>query len=327
MDLSLSYRIATMPPVLPDSIYSLPSEGRETMAARVAAERTLISKATSLRVDNVAGFYAAHERATWSVFDDIPNWAPPFPFLFVEWNEPRTWLIDGNLVDNSGAGQAGLMMSAMNVTDRNRAAPEWSLVTGELHGRNGEELLATLPGARWVVASSLWFSFGVKPLFGRPLWAGTRFWTTVAASGKLLFAKAVGYSALSENQQEMVWSPMHIAGLAISFCHCKNVTRTEHTDDRGERFHRREKVPKFKYYVLNIDPMRETLRREGRSGEVGIAKALHICRGHFATYSADHPLFGKYVGTFWRPDHVRGKAEAGVVAKDYGVKVPGAVNA
>ena len=51
----------------------------------------------------------------------------------------------------------------------------------------------------------------------------------------------------------------------------------------------------------------------------GIKKALHICRGHFVTYTPKHPLFGKYVGTFWKPDHVRGNAKNGIVLKDYKV--------
>jgi len=53
-----------------------------------------------------------------------------------------------------------------------------------------------------------------------------------------------------------------------------------------------------------------------------IHRALHICRGHFATYGDDNPLFGKHVGTFWRPMHVRGDKAAGEVRKSY--KVQGA---
>ncbi len=31
----------------------------------------------------------------------------------------------------------------------------------------------------------------------------------------------------------------------------------------------------------------------------------------------DHPLFGKYTGTIWVPDHLRGQIRDGVVLKDY----------
>lgn len=63
--------------------------------------------------------------------------------------------------------------------------------------------------------------------------------------------------------------------------------------------------------------MREAIRREGDIETNGLKKALHICRGHFANYSPEHPLFGKYVGQFWKPSHVRGSIGSGAVVKDY----------
>jgi hypothetical protein len=111
--------------------------------------------------------------------------------------------------------------------------------------------------------------------------------------------------------------------LAISFLHCKNVKRIENIP--GGNFERARKrrgePPSLKFYTLEIEPMKQVLRTEGRIGEVGLGKALHICRGHFATYDGAG-LFGKYKGTFWRESHVRGKIERGLVAKDYAVKAP-----
>jgi len=46
---------------------------------------------------------------------------------------------------------------------------------------------------------------------------------------------------------------------------------------------------------------------------------LHSCRGHFKTYTPDSRLFGKYIGTFWFPPHMRGHIEVGVVKKEYEV--------
>jgi hypothetical protein len=59
--------------------------------------------------------------------------------------------------------------------------------------------------------------------------------------------------------------------------------------------------------------VRERRRRRG------LVHALHICRGHFKTFTEDAPLFGKRVGTYWWASQVRGKAEEGVVEKDYRV--------
>jgi len=118
--------------------------------------------------------------------------------------------------------------------------------------------------------------------------------------------------------------PSHLywpAVLAISLINCKNVAQRDSTNIEGpsEKWLRRKKAPVIRYHTLDIQPMREVLKTEGRISENGLHKAMHLCRGHFAHYSEDKPLFGKYAGTFWKPQHVRGKAENGIVLKDYSV--------
>lgn len=113
--------------------------------------------------------------------------------------------------------------------------------------------------------------------------------------------------------------------LANAFSHCKNVREEEVAppEKLSRRYQRKHGVPLTRYRVLQIDPMREVLRREGRSSEIGTKKALHICRGHFKTYD-EKPLFNRLTGTYWFPEHVRGRASQGVVKKDYVVSVPAA---
>jgi hypothetical protein len=115
---------------------------------------------------------------------------------------------------------------------------------------------------------------------------------------------------------------LHVLGLGLSFDHCRNVALEELAVTQKPSWHRKGKVPALKFCTLNIGPMREVLRTEGRSEEVGLARALHICRGHFATYGQHKLLFGKYAGRFWIPDHVRGRAEAGAVVKNYSADPP-----
>lgn len=110
--------------------------------------------------------------------------------------------------------------------------------------------------------------------------------------------------------------------LGISFTHCKNVTLVDAPDRRTRQQIRRDEragVEPVRFKTLDIRPMRKVLEDEGQAATVGMQRALHICRGHFATYSPDKPLFGKHAGTFWVPAHVRGNADRGVVAKDYRV--------
>lgn len=85
--------------------------------------------------------------------------------------------------------------------------------------------------------------------------------------------------------------------------------------------------------TLRIQPVTRVLREAGAESKTegeGLKKALHKVRGHFAYYGMKHPadgrergkLFGKISGIVWHPDQTRGRAEAGVVVKDYKVERP-----
>jgi hypothetical protein len=105
--------------------------------------------------------------------------------------------------------------------------------------------------------------------------------------------------------------------------HCKNVdVRPVLPPERVSRKHeRRHGHPLTRYYVLDVQPMRRVLDREGDAQARGLREALHICRGHFKTYTEDAPLFGKRVGTYWWESRVRGTADEGVIQKDYRVRL------
>lgn len=117
---------------------------------------------------------------------------------------------------------------------------------------------------------------------------------------------------------------MKVAIFAITFMNCKNVVRRDVTETEGPsaKWIRRQKAPTIRYHVLDINPMKEVLRTEGNIETNGIKKALHICRGHFATYTEEKPLFGKKAGTFWVPAHTRGDIKHGAIVKDYRVNAP-----
>ena len=122
--------------------------------------------------------------------------------------------------------------------------------------------------------------------------------------------------------RQLSYMPLHVPFLAMSFAHCKNVTVT--SIDPPEKLSRKQEkrygIPKVRYHVLQIDPMREVLRREGEmSSHSSAPKALHICRGHFKDYR-ERGLFGKYHGLFWWDAHARGSLNSGAVVKDYSIK-------
>lgn len=111
---------------------------------------------------------------------------------------------------------------------------------------------------------------------------------------------------------------------AITFTHCKNIiiNKIEISNKLQKARHKRGKQPFIRFNTIIIDPMREIIRKEAAGEKIGIKRALHICRGHFVTYSADAPMFGRIAGTFWKPIHIRGNKKEGIVIKDYEIKPP-----
>lgn len=72
-----------------------------------------------------------------------------------------------------------------------------------------------------------------------------------------------------------------------------------------------------------------TIKPTGRKQE-SIPKHLwqnkvHLCRGHFKTYTEDNPLFGNVTGRYWWQPHARGNASKGMIVKDYNVSLEQAV--
>jgi hypothetical protein len=106
--------------------------------------------------------------------------------------------------------------------------------------------------------------------------------------------------------------------LAMSFLHCKNVI-TAKVDPCHPKGKKKASMccPRAHYHMLNIHPMREILRREGKQDTTGLKQALHSCRGHFRDYSQGRGLFGKHKGLYWFNQHRRGSSKHGVSIKDY----------
>ncbi len=99
--------------------------------------------------------------------------------------------------------------------------------------------------------------------------------------------------------------------------HCKNISLAVQSPPLWKPHNKSQKRRGVQPYqpishrMLNIHPMKEVLRKEGRSGTEGAQRALSICRGHFHTYTPEKPLFGKpgLAGSFWIPMHTRGGAK------------------
>lgn len=87
---------------------------------------------------------------------------------------------------------------------------------------------------------------------------------------------------------------------------------------RRQAIRRGEEV--LEHHIICIDPDRVVRRRQCNAG-VGKNAEHDVC-GHPKTFTADKPLLGKHVGTFfWKPQ-TRGSRDKGRIEKKYIVKAP-----
>jgi hypothetical protein len=136
-------------------------------------------------------------------------------------------------------------------------------------------------------------------------------------------ADAAGFDRSSPEflqAQENSRAATTIALTALSLMNCRNVKTEELGEIKRRRSgseKRRRVPPKGVRYRTIILPGGGSQRSGTGSGTHHRASALHRVRGHFKTYTAEAPLMGRAVGTFWWSWNVRGHQEHGEVIADY----------
>jgi hypothetical protein len=269
---------------------------------------TFDDRVPRLDIQKAADLYWHSEQQQWDVTTDFPNIAPPWKEVIMRWRNPGH-MNKGTHVEICPHGAVNQLVHLRS--DR----------FADLGSRDGQFAQRNYPWIRdddWfcVASSYMKFTHGISheqytyvvdqtgrllPLDGDRM---LTIWPEVIAD----LAQAHGL--------EWLWS--HTLFLALSLCHCKNVT-VEPVVIPPKLKAKAEKrgLPKVSYSVIEIEPMRRTLKAEGGLDEHGsVQKALHICRGHFKDYR-ERPLFGKYAGIYWWDAHVRGSANNGVAVRDY----------
>ena len=103
--------------------------------------------------------------------------------------------------------------------------------------------------------------------------------------------------------------------------HVKGVEVVDHSKRQQRRRSKRGKG-EIKYRTLRIKPSMIYRNNVQPNAAANDRTPLHLCRGHFKTYTDDSPLFGRITGTFWTQPHMRGRKEVGQVIKDYTVDAP-----
>lgn len=129
---------------------------------------------------------------------------------------------------------------------------------------------------------------------------------------------------IAEFSRSLIDTHISVCLFAVYLMHCKNVTikKNIYPDHEIREYQKRYGKTPVKFYTIDIEPAKTILRNQGGIHQVGLQKALHLCRGHFKHFEEGSGLFGKYHGTYWWPQIMRGSKEFGEVKKDYNVKAP-----
>lgn len=256
-------------------------------------------------IDNVADYmYRDSDQEYWDLAVDFPNLAPPFPAFWCEHRMPTKIHSkergDSNL-DYIQHGRIGVLVHGLTLDEV-----------------KGQDIPAD---TRWILWCELFVDYGQQ---GRSIEGphGSIF-LSIDEHGAIIgqpSMQSFSDPGMDEIMQGFM-SLIHPSLLAIAFLHCKNVTleKNEVPKPLAKKYRARHGIQPTRYHTLVIEPLKKILRTEGRSGEVGLAKALHICRGHFRDYREGAGLFGKYHVVVWTPQIVRGST--GTVAPPREIKI------
>lgn len=258
--------------------------------------------------DNVAHwYYEGTGQEHWDLTQHFPNLAPPFPLFWIEYRLPKRIHSDteGDLDTSSlgiGNGRVGWLMFG---TDRED-------VTGTGIPEN----------VRWVYSGELYIDYGL----GREIQGPHGTWhCAVDAEGRIVDRPWIQSWAATgmEEVVRMLNSWTHPALLTVCFMHCRNVKLEENVcpPKLAKRTREKHGYTPVTYHTLVIEPLRQILRHEGKSDAHGLAKAMHICRGHFKDYRQGKGLFGKYHQLVWHDAVVRGTKGEKPPAREIEVKL------
>lgn len=269
-----------------------------------------------IEISNVIEYVMESNQETWEL-KDVPNFAPPFQHFWMEGVVKRS--IDSVMNSISILEKTGQIRESIDLRDNINLTTTPYRVAFECHSSELPEQEGWNLRVCFIPASldcKIFGKLGVCFFYVTVARDGTSSWTFQKEDGEIL------YRANPETDLHAPIFQAAVLGLAVSFMHCRNVELQK--IERPEKVNRKRakagKTPLYTYSVIDIQPVKKILKDATNNHLTGIKQRLHICRGHFKTY-INKGLFGKYPGTFWWPDQLRGDKALGVSAHDYSVKV------
>jgi len=260
-------------------------------------------------------FYEGTAQEVWDLQNDFPNVSPPWRSAFYEWETPPTINSEEFGVQKRQPMKFAALVTAEQIPSNVNQIP--------FPFRDG---VRTLTGAGWFIRGRLFTDnapLQMAPAFGGVVDRGGHF-MGIGDKPAMIYGVANSVMEKLTSDEQISEATKTVQGLlfpvwlAVSFLHCRNVGLTSREPSGKAKKRHTRKGWSIVWKTLEIHSIKKTISESAGDG-TGLKQRLHICRGHFKDFAEGRGLFGKYHGTYWWADQVRGNRESGVVAKDYRV--------
>jgi hypothetical protein len=243
------------------------------------------------------------------------NVAPPFPWTLFEFRCPEA-------LKDTGIKRIGVFVTAFNPSEESllltrkltTETPKWELLFMILIER--QDGICKLPMwiRQWVLPSGKLLLDGLRWVC-QWMTAPVDFWPSELDGVPTL--PSDGTSDVVQSVVDWLIAPVFFS---LSLLHCKNVSLQRVEPVVHSKKHKRKlrKYPPLEHHVIVIRDRKGRIVNSS-SLRTGIQQRLHMVRGHFSTYTAQAPLFGKTTGKFWIPAHVTGTNVDGAITSEYKV--------
>lgn len=281
--------------------------------------RDLLKDVPLFDVSVAADLYWHGKKDYYSLAEDFGPLRPPYPAMWMEWVIPDDFVIDSGPKDShflAGCRHAAFLHT-QEFHPYTEDAPLLSIqLDMEGYTAIAGHLLTQVPGDDRILYVPIVNVIAVDNQTGQYMPH-----SQVAAGDKDVLT--VLKQELPEDRFKSVTNiDLNVAYMALNLINCRNVT----TPQTGVAFARtgrekRQRVPVTRYHTIQLPGMSQRPGKGSRRTRAEEAiMARHRVRGHFKTYTAEAPLMGKHVGTYWWGWQVRGSRKHGEVISDYEFK-------
>lgn len=281
-------------------------------------------------------FFEISDKEHWSLTDDFPCCVLPYESMWFEYPYPRKLNGANGVIDVADVVREAGMQFGIHMMTAREESGRWKMVADIYTLRKDRNQVNCEFTIRFELDETGHIVLPLSIYASEELVRDAREIMRLKRSGQLceiglpevvresistIPTRAEDTDGFLTEQARSMLNPVF---LALSLMNCKNVTTVDVpvNEKINKKRIRNNRPPLSSHKTIVIDGMREVVQRRG-GGSAAVVSAIrhHIRAGSFATYGENGRglLFGKHVGTFWRPMTAVGDRNAGTVTKEFAV--------